>query len=773
MVALNKLGSRNLPSHLHFPPLAQPPSFLFTTTTQQTWFLAKEPISYDRHDRNDPSSTTEPQRQQRPSSLLQTPPPRVLTITPEHRSQTPSSQHRLRRTPRLPATPSPEPARPEPRQPRPTPAADHPQPVVTLGDRNQNVQAHTQEKGKTVARPRLPPRQLSQDLSSEDNEEEDSPISLRQKNVLDLPDPESIFRISKRTHRAVLYTLEELLRGPFKLTPDIVEESASMADLLGGNISTSNGNVPSSSRMPAARAPAGSPSSGIRGPRMIMQERAAREARQREERERLEREHAAEEARLVEEATQREAERREIERRAAAGAGAEARQPVPVGDATHRRTARAGSRSGPDPSALYPDASRPAGNVAPQPSQRQTETLHGQPPAADEAAGALPQPQLQPGQTSEQLGAAGRGRNSFPSAFERWETLSAHWEGLLSFWLRKLKQNADEINNDPVSKHLARNVEDLSSAGANLFHAVVELQRLRASSERKFQRWFFDTRTEIERHQEVTAMLEAALEKERLSRADAIREALEHERGNSRTQKQISELRKELQISKEEARRAWDELGRREQEERDRTASLQQGHPTIVGGVQVVPMTQGVSRHSSRRDQQAYGSGEPEYSQTSSSRPEYGEAPAVQPVVTSSPAPGPSYQPSATVHHQGSYGSEGTYSESEYTMDAHGNFVRDSRRDRMPFHAPALDSDSDAGIDEFETPGLPPATQPPSSTGAEPQYSQVPDYSSGGYNSPSWEAGARHHHPTRLSDVLEEEEERSRTSASQSQVSRG
>lgn len=694
----------------------------------------------------------------------------MLTITPEHRSETPSSQHRLRRTPRFPRTPSPG---PELQQARPPPAAA--QPTAALGPRDHNVQGTTQEKGKAPARPRLPPRQLSQDLSSDDNDEEDSPISSRHKNVLDIPDPESLFRISKRTHRAVLYTLEELLRGPFKLTADIVEESAPMADLLGGGVSTSNGNASSSSRMPAARAPAGSPSAGIRGPRMIMQERAAREARQREERERLEREHAAEEARLVEEATQREAERREIERRATAGAGApEARQTAPAGDATHRRTTRTGSRSGADPSALYQDSARPAGNLAAQPSQRQAEAIRGH---ADETAAGNAQPQ--PGQTSDQVGAAGRGRNSFPSAFERWETLSAHWEGLLSFWLRKLKQNAEEINNDPVSKHLARNVEDLSSAGANLFHAVVELQRLRASSERKFQRWFFDTRTEIERHQEVTALLEAALEKERLSRADAIREALEHERGNSRTQKQISELRKELQISKEEARRAWDELGRREQEERDRTASLQHGHPTIVGGVQVVPMTQGVSRHSSRRDQQqqqqqAYAPSEGEYSQPPTSRAEYGEAPAVQPVVTSSSSSaGPSYQAPTTVHHQGSYGSEGAYSESEYTIDAHGNFVRDSRGDRIPFRAPASDSDSDAGIDEFETPGLPPATQPPFSTGAEPQYAEAPDYSGAGYNAPGWEAGARHHHPTRLSDVLEEEEERSRTSASQSQVSRG
>ena len=47
-----------------------------------------------------------------------------------------------------------------------------------------------------------------------------------------------------------------------------------------------------------------------------------------------------------------------------------------------------------------------------------------------------------------------------------------------------------------------------------MFHAVVELQRLRASSERKFQRWFFETRAEQERAQEIQAMTEASLEQE-------------------------------------------------------------------------------------------------------------------------------------------------------------------------------------------------------------------------------------------------------------------
>lgn len=189
---------------------------------------------------------------------------------------------------------------------------------------------------------------------------------------------------------------------------------------------------------------------------------------------------------------------------------------------------------------------------------------------------------------------------SFPHAFERWETLSSHWEGLTSFWIRRLQQNSDEMSREPLNQQLARQVTDLSAAGANLFHAVVELQRLRASSERKFQRWFIETRTEQERAKEMQAGMESTLRTERQARAEAVAESarLETEKNTayqikSTAEQMVKEMRRELQISKEEARRAWEELGRREQEERDRTTSLRNGEPTLVGGVQVVPMMPG------------------------------------------------------------------------------------------------------------------------------------------------------------------------------------
>lgn len=98
----------------------------------------------------------------------------------------------------------------------------------------------------------------------------------------------------------------------------------------------------------------------------------------------------------------------------------------------------------------------------------------------------------------------------FPHAFERWETLSSHWEGLTSYWIHRLKPN-DDLSGEPLNKQMARQITDLSAAGSNLFHAVVELQRLRASSERKFQRWFFETRAEQEKSSETIAQLQTQL----------------------------------------------------------------------------------------------------------------------------------------------------------------------------------------------------------------------------------------------------------------------
>lgn len=199
-------------------------------------------------------------------------------------------------------------------------------------------------------------------------------------------------------------------------------------------------------------------------------------------------------------------------------------------------------------------------------------------------------------------GQQGSRSSTFPHAFERWEQLSSHWEGLTSYWLRKLESDAEDIQrNVPSASAMSRQITDLSAAGANLFHAVVELQRLRASSERKFQRWFFETRADTERNSENKAQLEQELHIERSERQKAAKQRVESDIAAENARREVAEMRRELMISKEEARRAWEELGRRNQESLDLAESLKAGRITVVSGVQVVPYFGGPSRTGSAR----------------------------------------------------------------------------------------------------------------------------------------------------------------------------
>jgi hypothetical protein len=663
-----------------------------------------------------------------------------------------------------------------------------------------------------------------------------------------------------------------------------------MSDLIGGGPSgptgTSRGNNGTSTARP--QIPPGTTGSpgGIKTPRDIVRERHARESRRKaeqEQKELLERQRAEDEARAIEADRRRSAERRAAA--AAAGAVAEQRgsgegqqrmsggttSGQRISDNSQRSERRSGDRIAASGAGRQQDqtlegvgrggsavggggaatSSRPRPTQSqgqPRPVQAEGSRTRLQPVPTEAGPSSAPPPP--PGAT-----AGASTRSSFPHAFERWETLSAHWEGLTSFWIRRLEENSAEINRDPLSQQLSRQVTDLSAAGANLFHAVVELQRLRASSERKFQRWFFETRAEQERSQEIQAMTENSLQQEQLNRAAAIADAIAKEREKLNADKQLAEMRRELQISKEEARRAWEELGRREQEERERTASLREGQPTLVGGVQVVPMMQGVpSRGGSTREapanrgEQSYpgATGRPSTSQsqepeglvgdsdaayqqytraqrsepadpfvetqrqTSATRSppaayaapsslaghpaftnshESSQAPAVQPAST-----GPFYQ-----QHQGTslhpverdaaYGpspSEGAFSEDEYEIDDQGQFIRDARGNKIRYQGPVSDDDTDEyDVSDARERELANIQRHPQVSGVEyghgststagrvsapmstPTIGEPVDYSGQGYASaPEWAAVPRHHHPTRLSDVLEEDE-RSRTSASQ------
>lgn len=522
------------------------------------------------------------------------------------------------------------------------------------------------------------------------------------------------------------------------------------------------------------------------------------------------------------------------------------------------------------------------------PPQPKPVTGQGQPGAsAATQAGAAAAPGPEPVQQRS------AGVSSFPHAFERWETLSSHWEGLTSYWIRRLEQNKDEVSREPLAQQMSRQITDLSAAGANLFHAVVELQRLRASSERKFQRWFFETRAEQERARELQAELEKALIRERQQRLDLAPTLahLEHEKANA--DKMVAEMKRELQISKEEARRAWEELGRREQEERERTTALKEGQPTIIGGIHVVPMGQAgmsvqgsINRPTTREGPHQGGfeasptgtfpegeqlgrspvsrrndggpthqtqlnledpfleaprpsgeqslpnssliSGPPVTNGSASAtgaRTAYPSDPQHAPRMTQAAAPATTglsqYAQSAGApssntampfyQHQGSSiqgpgqvvvppgdsrsfvshpSEEGTVSEEEYEYDGQGQYRLDAQGRPILFRrGVAADAGGEYGSieradrdDGYGRPygGMsgtqyaqaPPSTAPMRGGVTGTGWSgTAPDYSGSAYGS-GWESLPRHHHPTRLSDVLEEDE-RSRTSPSRaSQTSR-
>ncbi len=103
---------------------------------------------------------------------------------------------------------------------------------------------------------------------------------------------------------------------------------------------------------------------------------------------------------------------------------------------------------------------------------------------------------------------------------------------------------------------------------------------------------------EQEQAQQKYAEIEKALDRERDARANAIAkfskvESKKNTFSHTKSIEQmIEDMRRELDLIKQEAQRAWLELGKTEQEQRDRMAYLQvEGH-TIVDDVQVVSMMQ-------------------------------------------------------------------------------------------------------------------------------------------------------------------------------------
>lgn len=636
---------------------------------------------------------------------------------------------------------------------------------------------------------------------------------------------------------------------------------------LGGR--ASNGGARNTGPVPVSGG--STPAAAIRTPRDIMRDRVTREARRQEEEQRR----AAEEKRRSEER------RKSAERRAATVPGAAPRfsntssQYSPdvsappgafdgssdrysrvagevagthvLGEPTGRSSVDQGHRRG--ASMSQADQPRAATAGATRRTQQSSQPIPRQPAAPTPRQSSAP---LSAASLPQESSSQRNTTSSFPHAFERWETLSSHWEGLTSYWLHKLEQNTEEIRETvPNASTLNRQITDLSAAGANLFHAVVELQRLRASSERKFQRWFFETRADNERSREVQAGLERSLAEERKAREEvSMTQGVNSEEVDA-ARREVAEMRRELAISKDEARRAWEELGRRNQESLDLSQSLKEGRVTVVGGVQVVPwfgqggtsVSQGGGGRSGYVQSERGDAGEEYYSRqdaaaaaahASAASPtntdpfteggrQQGSAAGMEYLQTATPSANqfaamsqqqPPTTTTSSAHRaatttagsaSGSSGSgrgfyqqanapqvlaphvrteevrsEGSYvtseGDTEYAIDPAGNIRRDDHGEPIVFHnrrrtesggagggaggggdvSPLSHDDDDDDDEEDFDGGDRVVSAPEAPEGA----AVAPDYEGEGFEGYQ-QYVPRHHHPTRLSDVLEEEEERS------------
>lgn len=468
----------------------------------------------------------------------------------------------------------------------------------------------------------------------------------------------------------------------------------------------------------------------------------------------------------------------------------------------HRSTTTRQADQAPQPASQAPPPTTPLTTNPPLNPSSASRTNHNQ--------------QLQSGSQS----------SSFPHAFERWEMLSSRWEGLTGYWVSRLEQNRQELSPLPLEQEMSRQITDLAAAGANLFQALIELQRLRASSERKFQRWFFETRADQERAREMSSELERSLRVERQHRADAVAQIKRLQNEKTKAETMVEETHRELQISRDECRRAWEELGRREQEERDITTSLRDGHPALVGGFQVTPMPMpGVpTRSNSNATRPKTSAGPPsqavaqdtfptsqqhrQTTPTRQSQPHEGDLLDLQEAqqlstptgaatarsTTAADSPSPNYAPLLPQQHP-------QHSE----RSPHGGFYQ---QDPVLIHGSGRDNPPPANMSPVSYATHPNIGSPTLSGVSDvsraflrdehgnviqdergnPRYvdeleSREGDewgggYSSGGSNNgggggngdnggggvggvgigPGWEGVPRHHHPTRLSDVLEEDE---------------
>ncbi|KAK9454814.1 hypothetical protein V1511DRAFT_368926 [Dipodascopsis uninucleata] len=173
-----------------------------------------------------------------------------------------------------------------------------------------------------------------------------------------------------------------------------------------------------------------------------------------------------------------------------------------------------------------------------------------------------------------------------------WATLSAEFEGISGYWIRKLKQNEEELKDQPPLRQLSRMVNDLTSTGASLFQALVALQKRRAEMHSQYSSWYEEYKRERTRLSQLALELdeEATREQEKVRMLQEELEAVRLQETRSRFM--LEESRLELKAARKECRRAWTEVTRLEENQKriyQQQQIVQSSSLPIVGSVGAGP----------------------------------------------------------------------------------------------------------------------------------------------------------------------------------------
>ncbi|KAK9476216.1 hypothetical protein V1514DRAFT_197650 [Lipomyces japonicus] len=169
-----------------------------------------------------------------------------------------------------------------------------------------------------------------------------------------------------------------------------------------------------------------------------------------------------------------------------------------------------------------------------------------------------------------------------------WDAICADVEGISGYWIQRLNAHETNITKKPRAAQLNTMVEGLTTTGMALLTAVVELQKRRAETNAKYAEWYEDYSQERARMAQLAQDMDEEMDHERGLRADLITQLEQATEAEANQRWMLEESRRELQAARLECRRAWAEVARLEEQQRQYSEWQLSGHSVTTEQAQAL-----------------------------------------------------------------------------------------------------------------------------------------------------------------------------------------